>query len=208
MEKRPVHTSSAYFQTHATGYHRLWSHRAYKASKPLQFVLAVAGAGAVQGSIKWWCRHHRAHHRYTDTDLDPYGAHRGLWWSHIGWMLTKPRIQPGPADTSDLKQNDVVMWQHRWFFVLTFLFGLLLPTFIPGYIWNDWIGGAYFAGFLRLTLVHHVSMRGPLYPFSHLAYMHIPSLSSVSTPSLIGSDPRPSTTNSRLGTICSRRWSH
>ena len=124
----------------------------------MKWLLAVAGAGAVQGSIKWWCRHHRAHHRYTDTDLDPYGAHRGLWWSHIGWMLIKPRVKPGPADTSDLKQDNVVNLQHRWFFSLAFIFGLLVPAAVPGCLWSDWRGGVYFAGFLRLTLVHHVSI--------------------------------------------------
>ncbi|KAG8733430.1 hypothetical protein FRC11_006317 [Ceratobasidium sp. 423] len=81
------------------GYHRLWAHRSYNASKPLEYALAMAGAGAVQGSIKWWSRGHRAHHRYTDTDLDPYGAHHGLIWSHIGWMVFKPRRKPGVADT-------------------------------------------------------------------------------------------------------------
>ncbi|EUC54182.1 delta 9-fatty acid desaturase, partial [Rhizoctonia solani AG-3 Rhs1AP] len=66
------------------GYHRLWAHRAYNASKPLEYFLALAGAGAVQGSIKWWSRGHRAHHRYTDTELDPYNAHWGFFWSHVG----------------------------------------------------------------------------------------------------------------------------
>lgn len=46
------------------GYHRCWAHRCYKASTFLQYFLAIAGAGAVQGSIKWWARGHRAHHRY------------------------------------------------------------------------------------------------------------------------------------------------
>ncbi|KAH9263009.1 hypothetical protein BASA83_013688 [Batrachochytrium salamandrivorans] len=52
--------------------HRYWSHRSYEATIPYQIVLALAGAGAVQGSIRWWSRGHRAHHRYTDTPKDPY----------------------------------------------------------------------------------------------------------------------------------------
>lgn len=119
--------------------------------------LALGGSGAVQGSILWWGRHHRAHHRYTDTELDPYGAHHGLLWSHIGWMLVKTRTRRGFADVSDLKRNKIVSWQHQWFFVLAFIFGLLLPTVIPGYLWDDWRGGFFYAGVLRLTLVHHVS---------------------------------------------------
>ncbi|KAJ1946676.1 stearoyl-CoA 9-desaturase, partial [Linderina macrospora] len=69
------------------GYHRLWSHVSYEASYPLQVFLALAGSAAVQGSIFWWSRDHRVHHRYTDTSRDPYNALEGFWHSHMGWML-------------------------------------------------------------------------------------------------------------------------
>jgi stearoyl-CoA desaturase (delta-9 desaturase) len=45
------------------GYHRLWAHRSYRATPLLRLVLCIAATGAVQGSIKTWCRDHRAHHR-------------------------------------------------------------------------------------------------------------------------------------------------
>ena len=141
------------------GYHRLWAHRSYNASRPLEYILALAGAGAIQGSIKWWSRGHRAHHRYTDTDLDPYSAHRGLLWSHIGWMLFKPRRKPGVADISDLTRNPVVRWQHDWFLSLILLMGIVVPTAVPGYFWGDWRGGYFYAALTRLLFVHHVSKR-------------------------------------------------
>ncbi|KIJ23042.1 hypothetical protein M422DRAFT_276460 [Sphaerobolus stellatus SS14] len=137
------------------GYHRLWSHRSYNASKPLQYFLAAAGAGAVQGSIKWWCRGHRAHHRYTDTDLDPYGAHHGLFWSHMGWMIVKPRRKPGVADVSDLSKNSVIRWQHKYYLQLILIMALGLPTLIAGLGWGDWKGGFFYAGATRLMFVHH-----------------------------------------------------
>ncbi|TFK47579.1 delta 9-fatty acid desaturase protein [Heliocybe sulcata] len=137
------------------GYHRLWAHRSYNASRPLQYFLALAGSGAVEGSIKWWSRGHRAHHRYTDTDLDPYSAQKGFWWSHIGWMLVKPRRKPGVADVSDLSKNEIVRWQHRWYVWLILGMGFGLPTVVPGLFWGDWRGGFFFAGALRLTFVHH-----------------------------------------------------
>ncbi|KAF7336370.1 Acyl-CoA desaturase [Mycena venus] len=94
------------------GYHRLWAHRSYNAGKLLQYFLAIAGAGGVQGTIKWWSRGHRAHHRYTDTELDPYNAGEGFWYSHIGWLLFRPRPKPGVADVNDLTKNEVVRWQQ------------------------------------------------------------------------------------------------
>jgi hypothetical protein len=167
------------------GYHRLWAHRAYNASKPLQYVLAMAGAGAVEGSIRWWSRGHRAHHRYTDTDLDPYNAHQGFWYSHIGWMLLKPRRKPGVADISDLSKNEVVRWQHRWYISLLLLFGFVVPTAVPGLFWGDWKGGYFFAATARLVFVHHVCPRS--HSRVHLSHPVTDSLPSVSTLSLIGS---------------------
>ncbi|KNZ64380.1 uncharacterized protein VP01_1037g16 [Puccinia sorghi] len=137
------------------GYHRLWAHRSYNASIALQYFLALGGSGAVEGSIQWWARGHRAHHRYTDTDLDPYSAHKGPLWSHIGWMIFKPRRKPGVADVSDLSRNHVVRWQHRWYLPLIFAMGFLFPTLIAGIGWRDWRGGFFYAGAARLLFVHH-----------------------------------------------------
>jgi len=138
------------------GYHRLWAHRSYNASLPLQYILAIAGAGAVEGSIKWWCRGHRAHHRYTDTDLDPYDAHKGFFYSHVGWIMLKPRRRPGVADVSDLAHSAVVQWQHKYFIPLILIVGFAIPTLIPWYFWGDAKGGYVYAGVLRLCFVHHV----------------------------------------------------
>ncbi|KAG8961516.1 hypothetical protein FRC00_012036 [Tulasnella sp. 408] len=137
------------------GYHRLWSHRSYNATKVLELWLALAGAGAVQGSIKRWSRDHRAHHRYTDTDFDPYSAHRGLWWSHMGWMLVKPRHRPGVADISDLNKSRIVRWQHDYYIWLLILMSYIVPTVISGLLWGDFKGGFFYAGAMRSAFVHH-----------------------------------------------------
>ncbi|KAG1816256.1 hypothetical protein EV424DRAFT_1410607 [Suillus variegatus] len=137
------------------GYHRLWSHRSYNASFPLQVFLILAGASAVQGSCYWWARRHRSHHRHTDTDLDPYNSERGLLWTHIGWIIFKSDLKPGPADISDLGKDPLVQWQHRWYFVILTIFGYLLPMIIPGLLWGDWKGGFFFVAALRMTACHH-----------------------------------------------------
>jgi len=137
------------------GYHRFWAHRAYNASTPLQYFFALGGAGAVEGSIKWWSRGHRAHHRYTDTDLDPYSVHKGFLYSHIGWMLVKPRRKIGFADVSDLDKNPVVRWQHKYYVFLIITMGFIVPTLVAGLGWGDYRGGFFFAGAARLLFVHH-----------------------------------------------------
>ncbi|KAF5371265.1 hypothetical protein D9758_004280 [Tetrapyrgos nigripes] len=137
------------------GYHRLWSHRCYNASSPLRLILALFGAGAVQGSIKRWSTGHRSHHRYTDTPLDPYNANEGFWWTHIGWMLVKPRIRPGVADVRDLKKDWVVRWQHSNYVSLLLTMAFLFPMVVAWIGWGDAMGGLVYAGFLRLVFVHH-----------------------------------------------------
>jgi len=140
------------------GYHRLFSHRAFSASKPLQWIMSVAGAGAFQGSIKWWGRNHRIHHRYVDTDKDPYNANRGFYFSHVGWMLTHPDTSKyGHVDVSDFKANPIVMFQHNNYLPIALSCGILAPTLICGLGWGDWAGGYFYAALLKMVVVHHTT---------------------------------------------------
>ncbi|KAK9585430.1 stearoyl-CoA 9-desaturase [Aspergillus fumigatus] len=61
------------------GYHRCWAHCSYKATLPLKLYLAAVGVAAGQGSIRWWARGHRVHHRYTDTEKGPYSVRRRFY---------------------------------------------------------------------------------------------------------------------------------
>lgn len=140
------------------GYHRHWAHRAYRATLPLRWILCIAGSGAVEGSIYWWSRGHRAHHRWTDTDKDPYSAHRGFFFSHFGWMLVnRPKNRIGYADVADLKSEPVVAFQHKYYPYFALAFGFILPTLVAGLGWGDFRGGFYYAGLCRLTFVHHAT---------------------------------------------------
>ena len=138
------------------GYHRLFSHRAYTASKSLQWFLAIAGAGAFEGSIKWWGRNHRIHHRYVDTDSDPYNAKRGFYFTHIGWMLTKPDTSKyGHVDVSDFKSNPIIMFQHKNYLAIAIVSGVVAPVLLCGLIFGDWAGGFFYGAMLKMMFLHH-----------------------------------------------------
>ncbi|GCB25561.1 acyl-CoA desaturase [Aspergillus awamori] len=140
------------------GYHRLWAHCSYSARLPLRIWLAAMGGGSVQGSIRWWARDHRAHHRYTDTDKDPYSVRKGLLYSHIGWMVMKQNPKRiGRVDISDLNEDPVVVWQHRNYLKVVFFMGLGLPMLVAGFGWNDWWGGFIYAGILRIFFVQQAT---------------------------------------------------
>ncbi|KAK8167692.1 delta-9 fatty acid desaturas-like protein [Phyllosticta citrichinensis] len=140
------------------GYHRLWAHSSYKASLPLKIFLAAVGGGAVEGSIRWWSRDHRAHHRYTDTDKDPYSVRKGLLYSHLGWMVMKQNPKRiGRTDISDLNDDPVVVWQHRHYIKVVIFMSLIFPTLVSGLGWGDWWGGFIYAGILRTFFVQQAT---------------------------------------------------
>jgi stearoyl-CoA desaturase (delta-9 desaturase) len=71
------------------GYHRYFSHRAFRTSRVMQFVLAFGGGMAAQKGALWWAAHHRRHHRFSDQPGDVHSPKQGFWWSHVGWILCR-----------------------------------------------------------------------------------------------------------------------
>jgi stearoyl-CoA desaturase (delta-9 desaturase) len=140
------------------GYHRLWAHRAYRAKPAVRWFFALWGAGALQNSILIWASDHRRHHRHVDdAELDPYSASRGLWFSHMGWMLR--HYESNETDFSnarDLERDPIVMFQHRHYVALTTFMNLGLPLVLG--VWHgDIIGTVLLVGLLRLVVNHHVT---------------------------------------------------
>lgn len=141
-----------------SGYHRLWSHRAYKARAPLRIFLAIFGGMALQNSILVWCARHRVHHRdVDDNDSDPYSIGRGFWFAHIGWMLRD--YESGKIDYSivpDLEKDPVVAWQHKYYWSLVWGTNIGFPV-LAGLLTGDVLGMFLLAGLARLVVNHHVT---------------------------------------------------
>jgi stearoyl-CoA desaturase (delta-9 desaturase) len=141
-----------------SGYHRLWSHRAYQASPALKWFLAFWGGMTIQNSILIWCARHRVHHRdVDDNEKDPYSIGRGFWFAHIGWMLRS--YESSKIDYSivpDLEKDPIVMWQHRNYLALILFANLGLPMLL-GLLVGDFWGVFLLAGVARLVINHHVT---------------------------------------------------
>jgi stearoyl-CoA desaturase (delta-9 desaturase) len=120
----------------------------------LKIALAILGAGAGEGSIRTWCRDHRAHHRYVDSDMDPYSVHRGLFYAHYGWVIFKrKREQTGPVNVQDLTTDKIVIWQRQHYTLLLITTAFIFPTIVSGLLFNDYLGGFIYASCLRLFLI-------------------------------------------------------
>ena len=138
------------------GYHRLFSHSSYKAAWPVRLILLLLATAAFEGSVLEWCTDHRNHHRYTDTEKDPYNIKQGFWYAHIGWLFTLDISQRDFTNVDDLKQDPLVRFQHRFFIPIALFMGFILPVLIAS-LWGDLIGGVIIAGFLRVVITQHTT---------------------------------------------------
>lgn len=138
------------------GYHRLLSHRAYKAHPVVKHFLLLGSTLALQGSAFDWVSGHRSHHRHVDDRMDdPYSAKRGFFFSHVGWMLKNyPSGRFDYKNIPDLTKDRVLQIQHKYYgiWILATNVGLVAAI---GWLLGDVWGTLVLAGLLRLVLTHH-----------------------------------------------------
>jgi stearoyl-CoA desaturase (delta-9 desaturase) len=139
------------------GYHRLFSHRAYKAHPIIQAILLFFGAGAFQNSALKWCSDHRRHHKDVDTVEDPYNINEGFFHAHIGWIFYKEDPLYKNKYAKDLGTNPLVAFQHRYYWLIGIISGVLLPAFIGSFLSGGVLGALAFAVLGRLVFVHHAT---------------------------------------------------
>jgi stearoyl-CoA desaturase (delta-9 desaturase) len=119
-------------------YHRYFSHRAFRTSRPLQFAFALIGATSVQRGPLWWAAHHRNHHRFADSDRDPHSPLQlGFFRSHLGWFLTPRGFRTDWKVIRDLSSFAELRWLDR--------FDILMPVLLAValYFWGSYLHTAH-----------------------------------------------------------------
>lgn len=154
------------------GYHRLFSHRSFKAHPLLRAMLAVCGSMAAQGPVIYWASNHRLHHSRSDTEEDlhsPFmdgsrqrrGVLSGLWHAHVGWMFDHDPANPLRLAKDLLR--DTTLTRINQLYYLWVLLGLLLPALVGGVASGSLSGaasGLLWGGLLRMFLVQHATFAG------------------------------------------------
>ncbi len=135
------------------GYHRLFSHQAYKTHPVVEAIILFFGTMACEGSAIKWSHDHRNHHAYVDTDKDPYSIKKGFMFAHMYWLFYKA----SPIDkkiVADLFRDKLLAFQHRYYgFLMVFTNAITFLFF--GWVFNDYLASFIFTWWARLFLLHH-----------------------------------------------------
>ena len=152
------------------GFHRLFTHRSFKAGKGVRATFAILGSMAIEGPVISWVADHRKHHAFSDQPGDPHsphvdhghgfkGAMRGLLHAHVGWLFIHTQRGRHERYAPDLLKDPTIRWVSRYFFVWA-ISGLILP-FILGWIiggsLHTALTGLLWGGLVRMLVLHHVT---------------------------------------------------
>jgi stearoyl-CoA desaturase (delta-9 desaturase) len=150
------------------GYHRYFTHGAFKANRAVRVGLAIAGSFAVQGSVIFWVASHRRHHAYADREGDPHSPWlfgtspmalaKGFWHAHMGWMFSR-EVTNEQRFAPDLLGDKDVRRVSKMFGVYTAA-SMALPALLGGLISWSWWGALtafFWAGLVRVAFLHHVT---------------------------------------------------
>lgn len=108
-------------------YHRYFSHRTFKTSRPAQFFFAVLGNSSMQRGPLWWAATHRHHHQHSDEEVDAHSpVQHGFAWSHLGWLTSMKNFPTNYERIPDLKKFPELVFLNRFDQTIPLLYGLLM----------------------------------------------------------------------------------
>jgi stearoyl-CoA desaturase (delta-9 desaturase) len=153
------------------GFHRMLTHRAFQAPKPVEYAFAILGSMAVQGPVADWVADHRKHHAHADHEGDPHSPHvghgdgvgavlRGLWHAHVGWLLSDQGQASARRYAPELLEDRGMRLISRRFPLLVLL-SLAIPAAAGWALSGGSVAGAatglLWGGLVRIFFVHHVT---------------------------------------------------
>ncbi|MEN7547766.1 acyl-CoA desaturase [Rapidithrix thailandica] len=119
------------------GYHRYFSHRSYKTSRPFQFFIAFMAETSAQKGVLWWAAHHRHHHKHSDTPEDPHSMKwYGFWYSHIGWIIGPDFKETNFGVIQDFAKHSEIRWIDKHYLVPPTLLAIVI-FLVGGFVNGD-----------------------------------------------------------------------
>lgn len=99
------------------GYHRYFSHKSFKTSRVMQFILAWIAESSMQRGVIWWAAHHRDHHAHSDREGDPHSPILNTFLhAHVLWLWEDGADAP-QSRVRDLERFPELVWLDRYWLV-------------------------------------------------------------------------------------------
>lgn len=97
------------------GFHRYFSHRAFKTSRFWHQVMLWGGTLAGQGSVVFWTALHRIHHPNSDKSVADIHSpkFKGFWNAYMGWIFTLNPLEVPLSKASDVIRDPTARFTHR-----------------------------------------------------------------------------------------------
>lgn len=130
------------------GYHRYFSHRTFKTSRAMQFVLAFLAQSSSQKGVLWWASHHRVHHKLSDQPGDVHSpVQSGFFYAHVAWIF---------ADTGETRWDKIKDFAKYPELVWLNTYWVVPPTILAVFCFlvAGW-SGLFIGFFLSTVLVWH-----------------------------------------------------
>ncbi len=135
-------------------YHRLLSHRSWKAPKTIEYLGVLCATIGLTGSAISWVAIHRKHHRFTDNKEDPHSPHfKGFFYCQWLSMFEKVDVRYVP----DLIRNHFYNFQHRHYLTINIAWALVVFLLDQRAIIYAWLAPActlWNAGSFVVTFSH------------------------------------------------------
>ncbi len=150
------------------GFHRHFTHGAFRANRGLKIALAIAGSLAIEGPVIRWVADHRRHHAFSDREGDPHspwrfgdslaGLTKGFFFAHIGWLFDPEHTNREKYAPDLLADRDIVRIDRQ--FPMWVAVSLVAPAVLGGLISWSWTGALtafLWASLVRIAVLHHVT---------------------------------------------------
>jgi stearoyl-CoA desaturase (delta-9 desaturase) len=142
--------------------HRHFAHGQFKTWKPVRWVLACLTSLGGIGPISYWTIQHKAHHLFSDTELDPHSPkHKSIWTVFYTWTFPqggnqKQYLKHRWARVLARRQMRDSMFRffHAYHYKIIYLFCFILFCIDPVLPLIYCL--AYCVDFLKLGLINYV----------------------------------------------------
>ena len=150
------------------GLHRYFTHRSFKASPLVAYLLGVGACFTMQGPIIRWVADHRRHHRLEDRAGDPHSPWvtaegktltrlRGFVHAYCGWMFDAS-VTDVDHFFPDASTDRLLQHFQRWYGIYAAL-SLLLPGLVGVAIGgnDEAVRCLLWAGCMRVFVIHQAT---------------------------------------------------